>query len=205
MCSTACLDFVKLNIRSRDVKNKTVLESGARNVNGSARDIVEALKPYSYIATDIIAGPGVDEICDAANLVETYGADNFDLLISTELLEHVQDWRAVISNFKHVLKPGGVLFITTRSKGFPFHEYPLDCWRYEVVDMQALFADFDILVLEPDPFEPGVFLKARKPDDFVEADLSDYQLFSIHDYPSSAPSQEPPIDPDKPKHVWGIA
>lgn len=176
MCSNTCLDFIKQNIRSREAKGKKVLECGARNVNGSARDIVEALKPYSYVGTDIVAGPCVDEICDASELVTTFGADNFDLVITTEMLEHVRDWRAVVSNLKRVLKPGGILYVTTRSKGFPFHEYPEDHWRYEVADMQTIFADFDILVLESDPREPGVFLKARKPDEFVEADLSEYQV-----------------------------
>ncbi len=207
MCNSACLDFVKQNIRSRDVKGKDVLESGARNVNGSARAFVEALKPAIYIGTDIVPGEGVDQVCDAVDLAATFGEDSFDLLISTEAIEHIQDWRGAVSNFKRVLREGGVLFITTRSKGFPYHGYPADFWRYEVPDMQAIFADFDILVLDSDPTEPGVFLKARKPEGFAEIDLTDYELFSIDEQPTAGTAQTPEteVDPDKPKHIWGIA
>jgi SAM-dependent methyltransferase len=89
--------------------------------------------------------------------------NSFDLVITTEMLEHVQDWKAVIANMKGVLKPGGVIFITTRSEGFPFHEYPGDYWRFEVEDMREIFSDFKIETLLPDPSEPGVFIRARKP------------------------------------------
>jgi hypothetical protein len=85
----------------------------------------------------------------------------------------------VIENFKLLLRPAGILLITTRSKGFPYHEAPYDFWRYEVSDMVEIFSDFIIDVVAPDPEEPGVFLKARKPVDYVPNDLSGYQLYSM--------------------------
>lgn len=211
MCNSACLDFIKAHVAAKEIKGKLVLEAGARNVNGSARDWVVAMKPRRYVGTDIEAGPGVDYQCDAGQLVETFGEESFDVLISTELLEHVEDWRAVIHNFKTVLKPGGVLFITTRSKGFPYHAYPGDHWRYEIADMQKLFGDFDTLFLESDPSEPGVFMKAVKPDDFEEVDLSEYELYSIHSETvqgsqNGGTSEQPPEPPpDRPFRDWGIA
>jgi hypothetical protein len=69
--------------------------------------------------------------------------------------------------------------ITTRSQGFPFHEYPVDAWRFEVSDMESIFSDFDIITVVPDPFEPGVFIKARKPKNWVEKDLGPVKLYSI--------------------------
>jgi hypothetical protein len=45
--------------------------------------------------------------------------------------------------------------------------------------MQEIFADFIIEILEPDPQEPGVFLKSRKPPNHQPADLSVYRLYSM--------------------------
>jgi 2-polyprenyl-3-methyl-5-hydroxy-6-metoxy-1,4-benzoquinol methylase len=95
------------------------LEVGARDVNGSVRPLVEAHLPASYIGLDIEVAPRVDEVLDARHLIRRFGRDSLDAVISTELLEQVRDWRATATNMKAVLKPGGLLLITTQSRGFP--------------------------------------------------------------------------------------
>jgi SAM-dependent methyltransferase len=150
------------------------------DVNGSLRPIVMKLDPAKYIGVDLAPGRGVDEVCASETLVQRFGADSFDLVMSTEMLEHVLDWRKVLHNLKQVLKPGGVLIITTRSKGYPLHGYPSDYWRYEISDFQELFRDFAIEVLMSDPTGgPGVFLRARKPIEFLEAKIDDWALYSV--------------------------
>jgi 2-polyprenyl-3-methyl-5-hydroxy-6-metoxy-1,4-benzoquinol methylase len=152
---------------------------GSLDINGSLRTFVEAFKPASYIGVDIQKGPGVDQVCVAEELINHFGHEKFDLLISTELLEHVKDWKKVISNFKGALKANGILLITTRSIGFAYHEAPFDFWRYQISDMKSIFSDFIIEVLEKDSLHAGVFMKARKPINFKENNLGDYPLFSI--------------------------
>lgn len=71
------------------------------------------------------------------------------------------------------------IYITTRSRGFPYHGYPYDYWRYEIYDMKKIFSDFEIIVLRKDHSDPGVFLKARKPENYVPADLSEIALYSM--------------------------
>ena len=179
MCNIACNEFVKANISKKDVEGKRVIEVGARDVNGSSRPDIEKFSPADYVGVDIHPGKGVDQICSAVDLLDRFGEKSFDLLICTEVLEHIEDWRHVISNFKQILKPDGILFLTTRSKGFYCHEKPFDFWRYEMADMQAIFSDLNIEAIEKDPVDQGIFLKARRPEMFVENNLSDYKLYSV--------------------------
>ena len=177
----AVLEFFFENVSLEEFENKRVIEVGSKYVNGSVRPFIEKfLRPAEYIGVDIEEGKFVDVICNAENLVDYFGKESFDVLISTELLEHVRDWVKVINNFKLILKHGGFLYITTRSKGFPYHGYPYDFWRFEIYDMKQIFRDFEIIKLVPDHQDPGVFLKARKPKDYQEPiNLDDYLLYSI--------------------------
>ncbi|ACP37770.1 Methyltransferase type 11 [Sulfolobus islandicus M.14.25] len=180
MCSVSVIEFFVNEIQCDEFQGKKVLEVGSKYVNGSIRPLVEKFcKPKEYIGVDIEKGKFVDIELPAERLVEVFGENSFDVVISTELLEHVKDWRVVINNMKLVVKPMGYIYITTRSLGFPYHAYPYDFWRYEVEDMAKIFSDFEIIKLIKDPSEPGVFLKARKPNYFNLIDLSNMALYSI--------------------------
>jgi 2-polyprenyl-3-methyl-5-hydroxy-6-metoxy-1,4-benzoquinol methylase len=129
----------------------------------------------------VVAGSRVDRVCRAELLVDHFGEETFDVVISTEAVEHIEDWRAAFSNFKRLVVPGGLVFVTTRSPGFGYHGNAMygDYWRYTVEDMRTIFADFEVLAVQPDPSEPGVFVKARRPANFREVDLSGYELQPI--------------------------
>jgi SAM-dependent methyltransferase len=178
MCNASGIAFGERVLTLEVVAGRDVLEVGAYDVNGSLRPHVESLGPGSYIGVDIAPGPRVDRVLDARELIATFGREAFDLVLSTEMVEHVRDWRAVISNMKGVLRPGGHLLITTRSAGFPYHGWPHDYWRYEPEDMRRIFADLEILAIEPDPKAPGVFVFARRPETFTES-TPDVALLSI--------------------------
>jgi SAM-dependent methyltransferase len=179
MCNKACLAYGRQVLAEADVRGKRVIDVGARNVNGSLRPFVETLGPAAYVGVDIEPGPGVDEVVNAEDLVERFGPEEFDVVICTEVLEHVRDWRAVISNLKRLVAPGGVLLVTTRSIGFPYHAFPHDFWRFEPDDMRAIFSDFEVESVEPDPGAPGVFMTARRRPVLQETDLRDYELYSM--------------------------
>lgn len=178
MCNLTGIAFGETVLTRDAVAGLDVLDVGALDVNGSLRPFVEGLAPKRYVGVDIAAGPGVDEVVDASDLVRRFGSSSFDVVITTEMVEHVRDWQTVFSNLKQVVRPGGLLLVTTRSIGFHYHGWPFDFWRYEPEDMRAIFADFEILKLERDPEAPGVFMLARKPADWTE-NAPSVALFSI--------------------------
>ena len=141
--------------------------------------MIERLQPAAYTGVDIESGPSVDVVCDATELIDRFGPESFDIVISTELLEHVRTGATVIENMKTVLRPGGTMLITTRSRGFWLHGWPWDFWRYEPEDMRLIFADMEISALEPDLSQPGVFLMATNWPGSRFVDLTSIALFSI--------------------------
>jgi SAM-dependent methyltransferase len=179
LCNQACIDFGRKHLTETDIRDKHIIEVGSLDVNGSLRPYLVSLRPKLYIGVDINAGSGVDEICSAEELVSHFGEEKFDVLISTELLEHIRNWRIAISNMKRVVKPRGVILITTRSRGAEYHGFPYDFWRFERSDMEKIFADFEIEVLLDDPLSPGVLMKARKREPFIEVDCKEISLYSV--------------------------
>jgi SAM-dependent methyltransferase len=178
--NVAVLDFFLRNASCEEFNDKKVLEVDSKFVNGSIRPLIERFcKPKEYIGIDIEPGKYVDVVLPVEKIVEYFGAESFDAVISTETLEHVFDWRTAVNNMKLVLKPGGYIYITTRSKGFPYHGYPYDYWRFEASDLIKIFRDFEIIRIERDWEAPGVFLKARKPINYRPIDLKDVVLYSV--------------------------
>jgi SAM-dependent methyltransferase len=181
MCTPRCVDFVRSALTPTDVSGKRVLEVGAYDVNGSIRGVIEAFGPSSYVGTDMKPGPGVDEAVRVEDLAMYFREAAFDVVVSTEMLEHVLDWRAAIRNLKAVLRPGGVMILTTRSPGFPFHGYPGDYWRLTVDDARCIFSDMCIERLEQDsPESPGILIRASRTNSPIERDsLNGIALYSV--------------------------
>lgn len=180
MCHGSCLSFAT-SINPDHVKGNRVLDVGSLDVNGTPRPAIEKMGCVEYIGVDMRPGKGVDVVCNATELVERFGEESFGFVISTEMMEHAKEWQSAISNMKRVCKPGGVILVTARSKGIPRHGYPGDYWRFEVEDMAKAFSDCEVLRLESDPEQPGVFIEVRKPEDFRENDLSEYKVFVMED------------------------
>jgi SAM-dependent methyltransferase len=179
MCPPGCARFVARQLRAEDVRGRRILEVGSHDAVGVVRNILTRHEPVDYVGVDIASGPGVDVVCSAEGLLAKFGPESFDVLVTTEVLEHVRDWRAVVHNLKGVLRDGGVLVGTTRSPGFEFHGYPLDFWRYDTDDIRTIFGDLNIETLEKDPDDPGVFFRARRPTPLHERDLTNWCLYSI--------------------------
>jgi SAM-dependent methyltransferase len=173
------IEFFIQNVKDKEIKGKRILEVGSKYVNGSIRPFIERLHPREYVGVDIERGKFVDVVLPAEKLIDAFGVEAFDVVISTELMEHVKDWRIVVNNMKKVLRPNGYIYLTTRSYGYPYHGYPFDFWRYEIGDIRKIFSDFKTIALKKDHLEPGVFLKAVKPKNQQPFDVSTIKLYSV--------------------------
>src|SRR5581483_9410804 len=80
----------------------------------------------AYEGTDITPGPNVTYVCPIESL--TVPSESYDIVLCTQVLEHVRHPREGLAEPARVLRPGGHLFVTTHGV-FPFHPNPTDYWR----------------------------------------------------------------------------
>jgi SAM-dependent methyltransferase len=97
-----------------------------------------------YVGTDVEPGPRVRYVCPVERL--ELPDRSFDLVLCTQVLEHVRKPELALSEIGRVLKPGGHAFFTTHGV-WPFHPYPSDYTRWTQQGLEALFDDADSLTL----------------------------------------------------------
>jgi SAM-dependent methyltransferase len=89
------------------------------------RNVFEPLRQRGItpVHLDARAEPGVDIVADVTRLD---GVDRcFDVVLCTNLLEHVSDRRATLHNVKRVVARSGLLLITVPRR-YPLHQDPID-------------------------------------------------------------------------------
>ena len=96
-------------------KNKMVIDFGSLDINGSNRQWFENC---NYTGVDINEGKNVDYVSRCHDFID----DNiYDVVISTEMLEHDMYWKKSLSNMLSLLSSGGLLIITCATTGRPEH------------------------------------------------------------------------------------
>lgn len=140
-----------------------VLDVGSYDVNGCYRPLIEG-RGWSYTGLDIEAGPNVDIVAkDPYNF--PMDDNTYDILISGSTMEHVEATWKWIPELVRVLKPGGLLCITTHWSERE-HRYPVDCWRIMPDGMRYIFnetgqlADYWIAIMS----HTDIIGSARKND-----------------------------------------
>jgi SAM-dependent methyltransferase len=97
------------------------------------------------VALDVQRGVGVQVIGDAQAL--GIRDASFDVVLCTEVLEHLPDPQRAIDEMYRVLVPGGQLLLTTRFL-FPIHDAPHDYFRFTKYGLRHLLRRFDITELQ---------------------------------------------------------
>jgi len=156
------MEWVAEKTRQFDFTGQAVLEVGSMNVNGSVRDLFA--HAGSYTGVDFLAGAGVDVVMNAHEL--SFADASFDLVLSTEMLEHDDEFWLSVQEMGRVLRPGGILLLTARGNGFMPHDYPFDYWRFMPASFQKLLALAGCEALEVredwQGGHPGVFGLGRR-------------------------------------------
>lgn len=118
-----------------------VYEFGSRQMPGQEgyADVRSYFTGQSYVGSDYIAGPGVDVILDLHKLDLPDASIGTALLI--DVLEHVQFPQQAIAELCRVLKPDGILVVTSVMR-FPIHASPYDYWRFTPEGFKSLLQDF---------------------------------------------------------------
>lgn len=91
----------------------SVLEIGSRDINGSVRGLFDHHDTV-YEGVDLLAGEGVDFVCDAAEWLPT---GPYDAVVSCEVFEHCAGWPNIVANAYSALMAGGVLLLTMAGLG----------------------------------------------------------------------------------------
>lgn len=92
-----------------------VIEFGSLDVNGSPRSKFD--KPIEYIGVDAQPGPGVNFI----GLTHKYDNGSFDVVISTEMLEHDPYWDLSLAKMLDIVRIGGSFMCTWAGPQRPQH------------------------------------------------------------------------------------
>ena len=142
------LDFARDAIE-RLSPEPPVLEVGSRPAEGQERfGLLRDLFPGAeFLGTDIQEGPNVDQVEDVQKL--SFADGSFGSAFALETLEHVHDPIRAVDELHRVLRPGGVLVLSSPSLFFPIHAHPWDFWRFTPEAFAHLLRDFETTFVTP--------------------------------------------------------
>jgi SAM-dependent methyltransferase len=120
-------------------------------------DVGCGLKPYypffasaaEYVGVDVVETPQTDLVGPIESL--PVDDDGFDIVLCTQVLEHVDDPAAAVRELHRVTKPGGRVLASTHGVQV-FHPNPNDYWRWTHTGLRRVFesnGDWASIQVEP--------------------------------------------------------
>ncbi len=105
-------------------------------------------KCKTYLKADLKGVPGADVTIHEQGTVE-YASDSVDLVLSTQVLEHVVDPAKMLAESYRLLKPGGHLILSTHGNWI-YHPDPTDYWRWTCDGLRKIVeeAGFTIVAMD---------------------------------------------------------
>jgi SAM-dependent methyltransferase len=89
---------------------------------------------------------------------------SYDMIVSGQVIEHVKKIWVWMVELKRILKKDGKLIIINPIS-WPYHEFPVDCWRIYPEGMKALCdqSDLDVILSNFESIEAEHFLNSFTP------------------------------------------
>jgi SAM-dependent methyltransferase len=130
---------------------------GTRAAGARVLDVGCGVKPYypffagaaSYVGVDVQENPNADLTGSIEALPVEDGS--FDVVLCTQVLEHVDDPAAAVRELQRVVAPGGRVLASTHGVML-YHPNPQDLWRWTHTGLQRLFereASWASVTVEP--------------------------------------------------------
>jgi SAM-dependent methyltransferase len=118
-----------------------IVEFGSLQVPGQEKfaDMRPFFPKKEYIGCDARRGPGVDRIADLHNIAMP--TESVGTILVLDTLEHVEYPRKALEQIYRVLKPDGIILITS-VMNFPIHDHPNDYWRFTPEGFKSLLKNF---------------------------------------------------------------
>ena len=124
-------------------------------LEGRVLDVGCGDKPYErwfakargYVGVDVSPGARVDHVIERA-VPWPFPDESFDVVLCTQVLEHVSDLAHVLHELDRVLRPGGTLVVTVP---FAYNEHgvPHDYRRFTAWEVRRMFGErFEVLELK---------------------------------------------------------
>lgn len=109
-------------------KKLLVCDVGSCDVEGDGSFSYKKLfENHYYVGLDLAPGINVDVVSDN-QYKYPYLDNSFDIVISGQVIEHVEDIYLWIIEIARILKPGGLTCIIGPTSWVE-HRHPVDCWR----------------------------------------------------------------------------
>lgn len=121
-----------------------IYEFGALQLQGFEEfaDLRTFFKGKSYIGCDMREGPGVDKVLNlhAIDIPD----ESVGTVITCDTLEHVEFPHTALLEIYRILKPGGMVFLST-VLDFRIHDSPADYWRFTPDGLRSLLKPFSFV------------------------------------------------------------
>jgi len=136
-----------------------IYEFGSLQCGGKPEleDLRPLFKGKAYTGCDLRSGPGVDKLMNLEKI--ELPDESVGTVILVDTLEHVEDVPQAMREVHRILKPHGIVIITSVML-FPIHDFPSDYWRFTPAAFATLLSKYRFMSVEFDgdpKFPKGVY------------------------------------------------